>query len=297
MIRQCVSGKVYRFKSQEVKKNFSIVDAHLHIWNPRELSYPWLSGFPSLNQIFDIDQYKTDTSNVTVDKMIFVQCECIPSQFKNEIEFAMKNATRDKRVQAIVCWYPLQNRDALEYIEEIKMYSLIKGIRCLETSDSLYRNTTFIKNVKSLGSHKLSFDLCTQAAELPNAILLAENCPETLFIIDHMGKPNASGVKLDVWKKNIIELSKYPHVYCKVSGIVPEAKNKRWHKNDLRQYFDVVVENFGGDRIVFGSDWPVVNLSASLEQWYLALMELCVDFEQSDLDKLFYHNACKFYRM
>lgn len=116
-------------------------------------------------------------------------------------------------------------------------------------------------------------------------------------MLDHIGKPNAANVGFTQWRENIVQLASQPNVYCKVSGIVPEAENKAWHKDQIKRYVDVAFEYFGFNRVIFGSDWPVVNLSSSFQEWYTTLCELSDGISPQNLFNLFYGNACRFYRI
>lgn len=152
-----------------------IVDAHLHLWDPERLSYPWLQNFANLNRTFSIPEYRVATKEVEIKKMIFIQCECAPEQYLEEIQFVLQAAREDERIKGIVCWFPLRSANAIDLIPDQLSHPLIKGIRCLEEfPESLYRNPIFCRNVQALSSLKLSFDLCVSAIQLPNAIALVE---------------------------------------------------------------------------------------------------------------------------
>ena len=141
----------------------------------------------------------------------------------------------------------------------------LKGVRrILHTHpDELGQGKMFIENVARLETYGLSFDFCVLARQLPVAINLASKCPGVAFVLDHCGVPEVKDQVLDPWREHIRELSKLPNVACKISGLVAYADPANWKAEDLRPFVEHVIESFGWDRVMFGSDWPVCNLTAS----------------------------------
>ena len=275
-----------------------LVDAHVHLWDLGRLTYPWLNEIPEINQSFDLEAFQGQTAGLNVESMIFVQCECLPTEYRDEIDYITQLAAIDRRIQGIVAWFPLEAENAEEGLEELLRNPLLKGIRRLEESPtSLYKNHTFLRNLHLLGKHQLTFDICTKHSLLEPAIHMVERQPEVKFMLDHMGKPDIRNREMQSWKTNIRRLAQNPNVYCKVSGLVTEADLHRWQVDDLRPYFDFALEQFGIDRLVFGSDWPVLTLATSYQQWFATARELCSGFSYEDIHKLFYSNACAFYRL
>lgn len=273
-----------------------IVDAHFHLWNPERLQYPWLESFPSIQRTYTINEYWKETPGTTVEKVVFIQCECLPEQYLQEIELVSEIAETDSRIQGIVCWFPLEERNANVKFEQLQKYKLVCGIRRLEESPlSLYDNPQFITNVRLLPEYNFSFDLCVKPNQLVQAINLVQKCTETSFVLDHLGKPNILGTDIKEWKNHIKSLSKCPLVYAKISGLVPEAEEKIWTLTESRDYFNYALDHFGVDRLIFGSDWPVVNLSSSFQQWFDTLMDWCHGLSEDERSKIFRKNAIQFY--
>ena len=275
-----------------------LVDAHVHLWDLDHLAYPWLSEVPEINRSFGLDAFHEQTNQIKVEKMVFIQCECLPSQFLDEVNHISKLSAIDQRIQGIISWFPLEAEEAEKHLEELLKNPLIKGIRRLEeTPTSLFNNPTFIKNLHLLSNHQLSFDICAKNSLLGAAINMVERQPDVKYMLDHMGKPDIRNKEMQSWKSNIRLLAQNPNVYCKVSGLVTEADLHRWQVDDLRPYFDYTLEQFGIDRLVFGSDWPVLTLAASYQKWLTTVMALSADFSSDDLNKLFNKNASDFYRL
>ncbi|WP_338877376.1 amidohydrolase family protein (plasmid) [Spirosoma sp. SC4-14] len=276
----------------------AIIDTHLHIWDVQHLNYAWLSDVPAINRTFTISDYQRAIARVPVQAMVFVQCECEPEQYKREIDYVTQAAAIDPRIRGLVAWFPLEQPNIDTELQALQAYFLVRGVRRLEESPrSLYEQPQFIENVSKLATVGLSFDICLKAHQLPAAISLVEQCPDTAFMLDHLGKPNIAGKELANWQTHIRQLASHPHVFCKVSGLVTEANWKHWRLDELRPYFEFVVEQFGTDRLVFGGDWPVMTLAASYTTWLDSVLTLCADWTNDERDCLFRANAERFYRL
>ena len=116
-------------------------------------------------------------------------------------------------------------------------------------------------------------------------------------MLDHLAKPLIKGNVISPWKENIRELAKRPHVNCKISGMVTEADIKGWTAAQLRPYFDVVLEAFGPDRLLFGSDWPVCLVATTYQQWFELVLENISAFSTSEQDRIMGRNAERIYNL
>ena len=128
--------------------------------------------------------------------------------------------------------------------------------------------------MRRVGEHGWTFDLCARHPQLPACIELVRACPGTSFVLDHAGKPDIRRGVLDPWRAHIAELARLPNVVCKLSGLVTEADPATWTPAALRPYVDHLLSCFGAERLLFGSDWPVVDLAASYQRWLETALEL-----------------------
>jgi len=274
-----------------------IVDAHLHLWDIERLSYPWLESVPDINRNFTIADYLEDSKQTSPAAMVFVQCECESSKYKDEIKFISEIAVHEKRIKGIVCWFPLERTSAADEMNELVKNPLIRGIRRLEEFPSIYKDSTFVENLGLLHTHSLSFDICLKSPQLPAAISLVNKQPDVKYMLDHLGKPAIKSGEFEQWKACVKDLASNPNVFCKLSGMVTEADHDSWNIADLRPYFSYAVAQFGFDRLVFGSDWPVVKLASSYQNWMDTFLALCGEYDEYDVEKMLYHNALKFYKL
>ena len=148
-----------------------------------------------------------------------------------------------------------------------------------------------------LAEYNLSFDLCIKHWQLPGVIELVHRCPHTAFILDHLGKPDIKQQQLDPWQANLHKLAELPNVVCKISGMVTEANHERWQPADLEPFVNVALDAFGEERVLFGSDWPVVLLASQYRRWYETLEALVAHLPLPARRKLWAENAQRLYRL
>lgn len=276
----------------------TIVDTHVHFWEPGRLRYAWLDDLPTLNRPFLPDHVPTQGANWKVAAMIFVQADCAAGQAMQEVEWVTSLAAGDARIKGIVSFAPLETGRAVRpSLEALKKFPLVKGVRRLIQSEPLEFSAQpdFVAGTQLLAEYGLSCDLCIRHPQLRDVIELVRQCPEVSFVLDHIGKPDIKNGVLDPWRKEIAELAAFPNVACKISGLVTEADFEHWKAADLRPYIDHTLQVFGIDRVMYGSDSPVVTLAATYPQWIETLLEATQSLSAIDREKLFSRNGAKFY--
>lgn len=278
---------------------FTIVDTHVHFWEPSRLRYSWLDDLPALNRPFLPDHVPTQGNNWKVEALIFVQADCAVEQGMKEVEWVTSLATKDARIRGLVAFVPLeQGQTVRPILQALIKFPLVKGVRRLIQSEPLGFSVQldFVAGVKLLAEYGLSCDLCLRHPQLRDVIQLARQCPEVSFVLDHIGKPDIKNGLLDPWRTEIAELAALPNVACKLSGLVTEADWERWKPADLYPYIQHTLEVFGPERVMYGSDSPVLSLAATYSQWLETLLEATRSLSETEQDKLFRHNGARFYR-
>jgi predicted TIM-barrel fold metal-dependent hydrolase len=277
-----------------------IVDTHQHLWNPRQFTYSWLKDYPALNHPYRMSDYLAAIRGLGIEKSVHVEADVDEPLMLEETRHILALADRpDNPMQGVVACARPENPAFRDYIRQIAGHPKLKGVRrVLHTQpDELALGTTFIENVCSLAKDGLSFDICVLARQLPVAIALARRCPGVNFILDHSGVPQVKEKILDPWREHIREISKFPSVACKISGLVAYADPQRWTPEDLRPFIEHVLECFGWDRVMFGSDWPVCTLSSTYARWVETLTALTARVGDANQKKLFHDNAMRVYRL
>ena len=281
---------------------FPIVDTHLHLWDPGNISYPWIADIAILNRPYLLPDYVRTCGPHEVERMVFLQCEADYSQYKEEADWVSALAQDDPRIEGMVPWAPLEKgeeaRDALAELAENKLVKGIRRIIQFEADPAWCLQSGYVAGVRLLPEFGLHCEICIKGADqTANTIELIKRCPEVTFILDHVGKPYIDKGELEPWKTHIAQLAALPHVWCKMSGLVVEADMPNWTPEDLRPYVRHVLESFGFDRVMFGGDWPVVVQAAELHRWIDTLDQLTADDSDAERRKLFHDNAIAFYRL
>jgi L-fuconolactonase len=164
--------------------------------------------------------------------------------------------------------------------------------------DSWISRPTVLKSLEIIAHANFPFEFLTHTRHLPHVLQVLEILPTLRAVIDHISKPEIKAQKLEPWKALISKASNCPSLYCKLSGMITEADHKHWKVEDLRPYVEHVVDCFGWDRIMFGSDWPVSLLAGGYGRVYEALHEIVSPSLTADREaKLFGENAQRFYRL
>jgi predicted TIM-barrel fold metal-dependent hydrolase len=277
-----------------------IVDTHQHLWDKDLFHYAWLEPLPILDRSFRLSDYSEATRRLEIAKTVFVECDVDEAQVLDEALHVLRLANDQRnRISGVVASGRPEKDGFKPYLDKIAGHPQLKGIRrILHTHpDELAQGKMFVENVARLATYGLSFDLCVLARQLPVALHLASRCPDVAFVLDHCGVPDVKAHVLDPWRAHISGLSRLPNVSCKISGLVAYANPANWQSEDLRPFVDHVIESFGWDRVMFGSDWPVCNLTASYERWVATLLSLTQAAGEVNQRKLFHDNALRIYRL
>ncbi|MCX6938712.1 MAG: amidohydrolase family protein [Verrucomicrobia bacterium] len=274
-----------------------LTDAHVHLWDPDLLRYDWLASAPSIGRAHTLADYAAATGGLPVASRVFVQCECDPAQARDEVAWvaAMEG------IDAIVAYAPLETgRRCADDLAWLAAQPKVRGVRRNlqgESDPDFCLRDDFIAGVRALAAHRFTFDLCINRHQLPAATRLAEGCPEVTFILDHLGKPAIKDRNPEPWRTHLAALARLPNVVAKLSGLVTEADPAAWSPADLRPYVEHAIACFGWDRVLFGGDWPVVNLAGGYARWIAALRELTATASSAQLHALFHANAARVYRL
>ena len=277
-----------------------IVDSHQHLWDLGLFRYSWLDSLPALKRSFRMPEYLQAAKGLNVVKSVHLEADVDEPYMLDETRHLLAVADQpDNPLEGIVACGRPEREDFKSCLDQIAGHCKLKGIRrVLHTQpDDVGEGVTFIKNVASLASYRLSFDICVLARQLPIAIKLVSKCPDVVFILDHCGVPQVKEKNLDPWRAHVTEIARYPNVSCKISGLVAYADHRQWTAEDLRPFVEHVIASFGWNRVLFGSDWPVCTLSASYKQWVEALRAITQGAGEVNQRKLFYNNAVRVYRL
>ena len=278
------------------------IDSHHHLWDLAISPRPWLAGemLAGIKRTFSMKDFYSERASAQIDQSILVQTISEYDEMKEYFAVAAEHES----VVGVVAWIDMSSTDCLQQLEkylDLPGADRLVGIRdgAQGRADAQWlAGDQIAVNARKLAENDLAFDLLVDPSNLAASTQLVSHCPDTTFVLDHIGKPNiAKGDQgeLAAWSHSINELAKNKNVSCKISGMVTEADWKAWEEKDFKRYFDVVLNAFGADRIMYGSDWPVCKLAATYEQVAQLAEYLIQDLSPSEKEKFWALNAKKAY--
>ena len=278
------------------------IDSHHHLWDLAISPRPWLAGemLAGIKRTFSMKDFYAERASAQIDQSILVQTISVYVEMKEFFAVAAEHES----VVGVVAWIDMSSTDCFQQLEkylDLPGADRLVGIRdgAQGRADAQWlAGDQIAVNARRLAEKDLTFDLLVDPSNLAASTKLVSRCPDTTFVLDHIGKPNiAKGdqSELATWSHSINELAKHKNVSCKISGMVTEADWKAWEEKDFKRYFDVVLNAFGADRIMYGSDWPVCKLAATYEQVAQLAEYLIQDLSPSEKEKFWALNAKKAY--
>ena len=284
-----------------------IIDTHQHLWDLKRFRLPWLDGAgDALNHTHSMTDYLEAAKGLNVVAAIYMEVAVEASQQAEEARYVIDLCRRGgtPTIAAVIGGRP-EGEDFAAYIGQFANEKTVKGVR--SSFDAGLASEHFEKNLRHLGEMNLSYDINTGPAGLARAAQVVLRCPDTRFVLDHCGNADATqfaggaAAQNDAtirrtWEQGISALAERPNVICKISGVMEAAGGKA----SVEQYAAVVIyclDRFGPDRVIFASNWPVVNKGGSFGDWALCLRSIMRSRPATEARKLFHDNAKRFYRL
>ena len=273
------------------------IDAHQHFWIFDPIRDTWITDEMSLlRKDFLPSQFHALLQQNAFDGCITVQSD----QSEDENIFQLANGEGYDFIKGIVGWVDFQAKNIHEKLSYYTQFKKLKGFRHIlqgEIQRDLMLQPEFLRGINALNEFNYTYDILVYPDQLRFIKQFVAQFPQQRFVIDHLAKPYIKDGKIDDWKKDIESVAAYKNVFCKISGYITEADWNNWKKEDFIPYFDIVVNAFHVERIMFGSDWPVCLLGGNYEEVLNVVREYFSCFTQNEQDKFFGDNAIKFYNL
>ena len=295
-----------------------INDTHQHLWDLERLNLPWLENVPALKKECLSADYLKDAEGTGIYRTVYMEVDAYADHKQKEIEdITLLCKSEEEFMQGMVISGNPEDPEFSEFLAFNSGNHYIKGVRqVLHTPEQPPKHclsTEFLKGIRELGKRGLLFDICIRPAEIQDAVELCRQNPETNFILDHCGNadpyvvngqrrentspPDSTFVHTrENWQNGIEQLGKLDNVFCKISGIISRAETG-WNLETLAPTVNTCLDAFGEDRVVFGGDWPVCTLGASLSEWVAALRQIIHNRPEIQQQKLFHINAERLYNL
>ncbi|MDG1357652.1 MAG: amidohydrolase family protein [Akkermansiaceae bacterium] len=279
-----------------------MIDSHHHFWKYKPADFPWVTEDMSvLQQDYRIDELEHELEFSGIDQVISVQSR----RSDRENHFLLEQAKKsDNLVAGIVGWAPLDRDEIRVFLDQYLHEPMLKGVREIITGspeEKFLNNPDFDQGMAELIRHNLAFDLLVSEQQLPAAIAFADRHPNQRMVLNHCGCPQIDAQPSSAsWAHSIRELARRPHVYCKISGMssqLPADTGRAIHGQILRPYFDTVCNAFGPERMMYGSDWPICELTTTYPAWLNTIDDLIYSLSESEKHAIHQDTAIRFYQL
>ncbi len=277
------------------------IDAHQHYWEVSRGDYDWMSpDDPILARRYVPADLAPSLEKHGIARTVLVQAAATVE----ETEYMLGLADASETVAAVVGWVDFENPGDLHHLKRLARHPKFVGVRPMIQDipdvDWMLRDDVQWA-YKAVIDLDLTFDALGFPPHLDNFLTLLTRYPEMRVVIDHCMKPrirdHAKGPEVfGRWAKGMPRLAKETQARCKLSGLVTEAA-EGWSLDDLRPYADHVLQAFGAERVMWGSDWPVCQLRATYDDWRAAAEALTAPVRPADRDRIFGGTAIDFYRL
>lgn len=273
------------------------IDSHQHYWKISRNDYGWITpDIPKLYCDYLEKDLKPHLEKHKIDKTIVVQA----APTIEETEFILSLSNESDTIAGVVGWIDIENPSYREQLNRLRENPKFVGIRIMiqdMADEAKILEPIYLEAFSYFSIMDLPIDLLVKSDQLPAVLNLLKQVP-IRGVIDHIAKPNIKAGIMEPWKSQIEQIAKYPNMYCKLSGMVTEADHSNWEKEDFISYVHHIVDTFGINRIMYGSDWPVCLLAARYDEVYKLLLEtLPAKLTEREEAKIFGENAIDFYRL
>ncbi|WP_200911866.1 amidohydrolase [Pedobacter sp. Hv1] len=273
-----------------------MIDSHQHFWQHHPVKDSWISDEMA---VIKRDFLPVDLVPILKDNGINGCIAVQADQSEVETNFLLDLAKQNPFIKGVVGWVNLQNANINERLHYFSQFKQLKGWRHILQAepDGLMLKPEFLRGIKALTEFGYTYDILIHQHQLPEVIQLVDKCQNQAFVIDHCAKPAIKNNEIADWKSHIQSIAQHPNVYCKLSGLLTEADWKHWDEKQIFNYLDVVFESFGTERLMFGSDWPVLLLAGSYSQWKGLIQRYVQQLSQQEQQQIFNDNAYTFYKL
>ena len=273
----------------------NILDTHHHLWDLSLRSYDWITELPENESIKINRNFLINDLDVLADENNVTGTICVQAhQSEEEALWLLEIAKNSNLIKGVVCWVDLKNSNIGFSLDKYQSYDKFCGIRHVwhdEKNEDWIMDPKVIKGLKTLSERQINFDFLVRPNHLKYIFEVYEKIPKLNGVIDHIAKPIIKENIFEPWAENISELSKIDSLNCKISGMVEEM-NESQGISILKNYTDHVIESFGHDKVMYGSNWPVCLTKKS----YSEVLEIAKSMSNNlEPEEFFYTNGKSFY--
>lgn len=272
------------------------IDAHQHFWIFDPVRDAWIDdSMAVLQRDFLPADLAPLLQQAGMDGCVAVQAD----QSEQETGFLLELAAQNDFIKKVVGWVDLAAPDVDGRLEQWQDQPKLAGFRHILQAEppDIMASRAFRNGIGALCRLKFTYDILIYPQHLPAAYELAKTFSYQPFVIDHLAKPFIKKQEIEPWKQQIKAMASLPNVYCKLSGMATEADHANWQEAHIVPYMDAVLEAFGPDRLMFGSDWPVCLLAADYRHTIDLVLNYIQTLSESEQNQIMGKTACRFYNI
>lgn len=274
-----------------------VIDSHQHFWHYESEKHSWIDDSKAVirRDFMPSDLEKVYNEN-NVDGCVAVQAD----QTLAETDFLLKLAQDNTFIKGVVGWVDLRSKNIDSVLEHYRSEQKLKGWRHVvqdEADHNFLLRDDFLNGIAYLEKYEYTYDILVFPHQLGSVLEFVKRFPHQRFIIDHIAKPYINDGFYEGWAALMIEIGKQENVYCKLSGMITEADYNSWTAEQLHPYMHLVLEAFGSERIMFGSDWPVCLVAGNYGQVKKIVTDFIATLSMQDQQLIMAENAIAFYNL
>ncbi len=273
------------------------IDAHQHFWIYNEQEYSWIDDrMGKLKRDFKPADFQEELNRAGFIGSVAIQAR----QSVEETRWLLSLSNQYPCIKGVVGWVDLQSEKIEDLLIEFAGEQKFVGVRHLiqdEKDINFLLKKEFMRGIAYLQDYGLTYDLLIYPEHLKVAGKLVRKFPELKFVVDHLAKPAVKNKMLEPWATDIKDLSRYENVFCKLSGMVTEGDWENWKPSDFIPYMDVVLESFGPDRVMLGSDWPVCLLAGNYQSVLNLVLNYIKQCSEKEQEKIWSDTCISFYSL
>ncbi len=272
------------------------IDAHHHLWHYRQEEYGWIDeSLLPLRRDFLIADLLREMASAGVDGSVAVQAR----QTIEETEWLLQLAEQNPALLGVVGWLPVASSQFPALLEQYRRRPQLKGLRHVVQAEPMgfLDGGAFNRGIATLRGTGLVYDLLISRRQLEECTRFVDRYPEQVFVLDHMAKPAIAQGEIEPWREELRALAHRPNVYCKISGMVTEADPASWTAVELFPYFEAALEAFGPNRLMIGTDWPVLTVGCGYAEWWSTVEAWLAPLGAETRAAIFGETAAAVYRL
>ncbi len=273
-----------------------IIDSHQHFWNYEAEKDAWITDEMAVLR----NDFQPDALQKILEEQNISGCIAVQADQSVEETYRLINwADEYDFIKGVVGWIDLKGSGLEMELGKLRIFEKLKGFRHILQAEEpeFMLDNRFVKGLSLLAKYGYSYDLLVLPRHLPATVKLVEQLPDLHFVLDHLAKPLIKEAKTEPWRTDLEKLAAFPNVSAKLSGLVTEGDwdNVRYEK--LQTYLEIAMELFGPDRLMYGSDWPVMLLATGYDGWIKMVEQFLSKYPFDVKEKVLYQNAERVYKL